>query len=239
MTLPTCEHLYDVIDVTWPAAEKIHLGPWTLRRGLGGGSRVSATTGQGTSEDIPSAEAAMRGMGQPCLFMIQKGQQSLDTLLGQRGYQVKDPVTLYAAPIDLIATHRPPPVTTFEVWPPLAVQAELWAEGGIHRERLNVMERADCHRTTILGRLDDTPAGTGYIGIHDSIAMFHALEVSPKFRRRGLAVSMVRAMAFWAKSQGATHMALVVTQANIGANALYSSLGFEAVGHYHYRHLPE
>jgi GNAT superfamily N-acetyltransferase len=160
-------------------------------------------------------------------------------MLAGKGYRIKDPVTLYAAPIDRIATHRPPPVTTFEVWPALAIQADIWAEGGIGSERMAVMERADCPKTTILGRINDTPAGTAYVGISNGIAMFHALEVAQRFRRRGLAAHMIRAMAFWARENGAKHFALVVTEANVGANALYASLGFDVVGHYHYRILPE
>jgi N-acetylglutamate synthase len=50
---------------------------------------------------------------------------------------------------------------------------------------------------------------------------------------------MIRAMAFWARENGAKHFALVVTEANVGANALYASLGFDVVGHYHYGILPE
>ena len=36
--------LFDVLHATWPAAETRRAGPWTLRRGDGGGSRVSAAT---------------------------------------------------------------------------------------------------------------------------------------------------------------------------------------------------
>ena len=43
--------------------------------------------------------------------------------------------------------------------------------------------------------------------------------------------------ARWARTQGATHMAVLCTKANEGANALYTSLGLEVVGQYHYRFL--
>jgi hypothetical protein len=46
---------------------------------------------------------------------------------------------------------------------------------------------------------------------------------------------MMQHAAVWAGRQGATHLALAVTRANGGANALYSSLGMEVAGRYHYR----
>ena len=39
----------------------------------------------------------------------------------------------------------------------------------------------------------------------------------------------------WAAEQGADRLALAVTQANSGAIALYTSLGMQPVGEYHYR----
>ncbi len=68
-----------LIDATWPTAELTHAGGFAIRRGAGGGSRVSASTaltpGAG---DIAEAEAAMAALGQPGLFMIRDGDAALD-----------------------------------------------------------------------------------------------------------------------------------------------------------------
>ncbi|HDZ80969.1 MAG TPA: GNAT family N-acetyltransferase, partial [Roseobacter sp.] len=40
---------------------------------------------------------------------------------------------------------------------------------------------------------------------------------------------------FGAQTQGAGHIAVLCTKANVGANRLYQSLGFAHVGDYHYR----
>ena len=146
---------------------------------------------------------------------------------------------MYAAPAAQIATERPPPVTSFEVWPPLAVQVEIWATGGISQGRLDVMERARAPKTTLLGRANDRPAGTVFVGVAGDCAMIHALEIGHAHRRQGLARHLTRAAAFWALDAGATYLTLVTTQANDGANALYTSLGMTLVGHYHYRILTE
>ncbi|MEJ8561731.1 GNAT family N-acetyltransferase [Yoonia sp. GPGPB17] len=241
MTFPTAQKLYAVIDGTWPSSAKQALGPWTIRIDGSGSSRVSAATAEQlvTDADIPQAEEAMRAAGQVPLFMIREGEAALDDLLRARGYVIKDPVNMYAAPIAKIATERPPPVTSFEVWPPLAAQIELWAEGGIGAGRLAVMDRAREPKTTLLGRSHDRPAGTVYVGIAADCAMIHALEIGTKLRRQGLARHLTQAAAFWAQDNGADYLTLVTTQANTGANALYSSLGMTLVGHYHYRTLPE
>jgi GNAT superfamily N-acetyltransferase len=241
MSFPDIHKLYAVIDGTWPSSAKQALGPWTIRLDSGGGSRVSAATAElaAGDADIPQAEAAMREAGQVPLFMIRAGYEALDRHLAARGYQIKDVSNLYAAPIADVATQRPPPVTSFEVWPPLAAQLEIWAEGGIGSGRIAVMDRARHPKTTLMGRLSDRPAGTVYVGVAADCAMIHALEISDQHRRQGLARHLTRAAAFWAQDNGAAYLTLVTTQANIGANALYASLGMTLVGQYHYRTLPE
>ena len=241
MSLPTVQKLYAVIDGTWPSFAKRAVGPWIIRIDGKGGSRVSAASVEAdfTNFDIADAEDAMREVGQTPLFQIREGDEALDEMLAARGYQIKDPVNLYAAPVGDIATHRPPPVTAFTVWPPLAVQAEVWAAGGIGQGRLDVMDRARQPKTTLLGRINDRPAGTVFVGIAADCAMIHALEIAKEHRRQGLALHLTRAAAFWAQDQGADFLTLVTTQANAGANALYTSLGMTLVGQYHYRILPE
>jgi len=101
------------------------------------------------------------------------------------------------------------------------------------------MHRAAGPKTTVLGRVHDTPAGTAFAAIHNDTAMLHAIETSHAFRRQGLGRHMIRALAFWAQDHGASQVALLVTRTNVAANALYSSMGFTAVGGYHYRIHPE
>jgi GNAT superfamily N-acetyltransferase len=241
MSVPSAKKLYAIIDGTWPASAKQAVGPWTVRLDGSGSSRVSAATAEldVTEGDIAQAADAMREAGQTPLFMIREGDEALDTMLAARGYVIKDPVNMYAASARTIATERPPPVTSFEVWPPLAAQVEIWAGGGIGQGRLDVMERARAPKTTLLGRANDRPAGTVFVGVAGDCAMIHALEIGHAHRRQGLARHLSRAAAFWALDAGATYLTMVTTQANDGANALYTSLGMTLVGQYHYRILTE
>lgn len=234
---PDIRTLYSVTEATWPPAAARAAGPWIIRDGQGGGKRVSAATATGpvTAGDLPLAEDAMRALNQTPLFMIREGDDTLDALLAEHGYGVIDPVNVYAIPLDALTDTPPPRVTTFDLWEPMAIQRDIWAEGGIGPARIAVMQRAAQPKTALFGRDDNRPAATGFVAIHDRIAMIHALEVLPRHRRRGLAAHLTRHAARWALAHGATHLAVLCTQANTGANALYTSLGMALVGQYHYR----
>ena len=235
--LPDASKLYQVIDGTWPAASETQSGPWLIRDGQNGGQRVSATIAMDTftEADLQPAEDAMQALNQPRLFQIRAGDRQLDDMLAARGYQIVDPVNLWVAPVGEVATDYPPPVTAFHVWEPLAIQIDIWAKGGIGEGRLNVMRRAEGPKTALLGRLNDSPAGAGFVAIHDGIAMVHALEVLEHQRKQGMGRYFMRLAAFWAQDKGASHLSVVCTQANDGANALYSKLGMSLAGQYHYR----
>ena len=234
--MPEAATLYDVCEGTWPPAKSWTSGAWTLRDGAGGGKRVSAATAlrDATMDDIAQAEGAMREMGQTPLFMIREGEGALDAQLAARGYDLIDEVMLYAAPVEALTDLAIPPVTCFSIWEPLAIMKEIWAQGGIGPARLDVMERAAV-KTGILSRWNEKPAGVAFAAIHGTTAMVHAVEVLPHQRRMGVAEWMMRAAAFWAAENGATHISVLCVTANIPANALYTKLGFTAVGTYHYR----
>lgn len=230
------ETLFDAIDATWPAARRRSEGPWMFRDGAGGGKRVSATsaTAPAGPADIASAEKTMRSGGQDPLFMIRPADKALDAALEMRAYSLLDPTNVYTAPVAKLTDVPVPRVTAFCIWEPLAIMEEIWAAGGIGPERLAVMARAEV-KTGILARWREKPAGAAFVAVHGDICMVHAVEILAEQRRQGVAGWVMRAAAFWGRDHGAQHVAVLCTQANTAANRLYSSLGFEAVGQYHYR----
>lgn len=231
----------DVVEGTWPSAQRQKLGPFLVRQGLGGGSRVSAANalGPASDEDIAAAEVAMQALGQKRIFCLWPGDEALDTQLEGRGYSVLDPVNIYTCPVEHLTDLPLPRVTVFSIWEPLAIMREIWAEGGIGPERLAVMERAPGPKTGLLLRYSDQPAGTGFVAMHGDVAMVHALEILPAHRRQGLGQWAMRAAALWAQDQGAGTLSVICTKANAGANGLYRALGMELAGEYHYRQLAE
>ena len=231
--------LHAALEATWPPAARQICGPFTLRDGQGGGKRVSAATLQGDASEaeISAAEKTMQAMGQAPLFMI-RAEPALDQALEARGYVRVDPTLFYAAPIAVVA-EAPRPVALLSCWPPLAIQRQLWADAGVGPARLAVMARASAPRNAFIARFQNRAAGVGFAALHDGIAMLHALETVPDFRRQGVARYMVRGIADWARSQGAEWFALAVTERNMAARALYSALNMTEAGAYHYRQHPE
>ncbi|PVA11984.1 GNAT family N-acetyltransferase [Pelagivirga sediminicola] len=240
MTAPDASTLLAVLEATWPAHARRRQGPWTLRDGRGGGKRASAATAAAPvcAADLPDAEAAMRTGGAAPLFMIHEGAEALDALLAGAGYEVIDPVVIYAAPLQALAMDAPSPTASFHIWEPLAIQREIWAEGGIGPARVAVMERVQGDKTALFGRKAGRAAAAGFAAIEGNTAMVHALEVRPDFRRQGVARALMLEAARWAMGRGARHLAVVCTEGNIGARGLYASLGLQTAGRYHYRQHP-
>jgi ribosomal protein S18 acetylase RimI-like enzyme len=228
----TPETLARVMEATWPPASRHSLGPFTLRDGAGGGKRVSAASLDGTftEADLDAVEAAMPSP----LMLVREGDTALDAALESRGWRVVDPVVAYAAPVATLTADLPP-LAAFPHWPPLEIARSLWAEGGIGPARIAVMDRVQGPKAAILARLDDRPAGVGFVACEGADAMLHALEVRAEQRRKGAGQALVQAAANWAAAQGAARLSLVVTRQNVAARALYTRLGMEVVGQYHYR----
>lgn len=229
--------LFAAMEATWPAASQLRAGGWLVRDGQGGGKRVSSATvaGPQAQHTIDDAIAAHQALGQAAVFSLRPEDAALDQALADRGFVLKDPVVLYEAPVATLAAEAPERLTSFPIWPPLAIMAEIWDEGHIDGARLAVMARAKVPKTTILGRVEDRAAGALYVACHGDLAMVHALHVAPQMRRKGLARNLMRAAAGWALDQGASRLALAVTRENAEANALYRAMGMREAGQYHYR----
>ncbi len=227
------DSLFDVIETTWPAAAATRVGPFVRRDGAGGGKRVSATSLSGEFD-----EENFRNVASDPLFSVRPDQVAFDSVLAARGYQILDPSVLYECPIEKLAAQELPRVVAFDVWPPLQIMCDVWDAGGISKTRRDVMDRADCEKTSILGRINDRAAGAAYAGLHNGVTMVHALEISPQHRRKGLAKHMMVCAAKWGALRSADTFAVVTTEANTAAKALYTGLGMTLAGSYHYRSKP-
>jgi GNAT superfamily N-acetyltransferase len=228
----TDDKIFAAVDATWPAHKTREIGGWIIREGRGGGQRVSAASGTG---DIGVAEKAMDALGQDHLFMIRGDQAELDTELAVRGYVIKDPVNLLVCDAaNLVGGFKPKLEAIFAEFP-MPMLAEIWAEGGIGPARLDVMQRANCTKTFVMGRIDERASAAAFVAASSGICMAHAVEVLARERRRGVAERMMRAAAWWGLRHGAETFCVLTTQANTGAQALYRKLGMETAAQYHYR----
>lgn len=229
---------FALIAATWPPAETRRLGPWTLRRGAGGGSRVSAATLEGDFGGLEAAEAAMRDWGQRPQVMIRPGETALDDELAARGWALSQASTILAGPAAALAPESRDE-RAIDCDGPLACMTALWEAGGIGAGRRAVMERVQGPRTWLLGRTDHRPVACAFAALDRDAAMIHALEVSAEARRAGHGARLTRAAAAWARDRGANVLALVVTDANAGARTLYDRLGLRETARYHYRVAPQ
>lgn len=231
---------FRLLDATWPAAERVEVGSFTLRRGEGGDKRVSAATASGavTEADIAAAEQAMDDRGQQAMFAVRADQTALDRMLVERAYLTLDPTRLYEVPSHDLASLDTPADVGFPVWPPLQVQKDIWAAGGIGPARLAVMDRVTAPKTTILGRLGGDAAGTAFVAVHERIAVIHALDVLSHLRRRGVARNVLVHAARWGRENGADRLVALSTKANTSAAELFERLGFAGADAYHYRIRP-
>lgn len=231
--------LLDGMAATWPPERDVMVGPFRLRIAPGGGNRVTCATAEGpvSPADIAALEQAALVHGQTPTVMLREDEAPLDTALQSAGWQMGEDVVLMEGPAAPIPD--PAPLAGFAVWPPLAVQEAIWAEGHIGPERLAIMHRAPGPKTALMARAQDRPAGTGFAAVHGDAVFLHALAVPPAMRRRGAGRAMVMAAAMWARQTGIPRLALAVTHGNMPARALYASLGMTDVGRYHYRIRPQ
>ena len=239
-TLPDAFRLFDALDATWPAAAfaRDAAPGWLLRRGDGGGKRVSCATAAapGDMPDIAAAEAGMRAWGQVPLFMLRPGEEALDAALDARGYAVVDPTVIYAAPAEAIAAA---PLKKGIMWVEmrcrLALMDEIWDAGGIGPARRAVMARAQGPQAQIMARTDGATAGIAHLAVDGEVAMIHAAEIRAERRRQGAGTGLLAGAARVAADRGARWLALAVTEANAGARALYEGAGMQQAARYRYR----
>lgn len=226
-----------VFESSWPAAEYADAGGFRVGRGQGGGGRVSSARALGPDWDgaaIAEIARIQRGWSERPMFRVADTDPSLQQALAAEGFLRETPTAVMVADCATLAALPRPRLTAFDLWPPLAIQADIWAAGNISAPRQAAMARVTLPRTALLGRVQDRAAGAAFAAVDGSVAMVHAIEVVPALRRQGVAGWLVGRAAEWAQEQGATRLALAVSRANTGARALYDRMGFAELGGYAY-----
>ncbi|MBT8458774.1 MAG: GNAT family N-acetyltransferase, partial [Boseongicola sp.] len=162
MNPPATSDLFRALDETWPPKRFVDQPPWRLREGAGGGQRVSAATASGpiTGHQVVEAEAGMRALNQHPLFMLKPGQEKMDQELELKCYDVVDPVAIYLAPTNDIATFCS---TDIEAeWPPREATLCLWSDAGIGSGRIAVMKRVPGFKTALASKSGDDVLGAAF-----------------------------------------------------------------------------
>ena len=146
-----------------------------------------------------------------------------------------DPTNIWSISSKTLSIEKIPPVTAFSIFPPLAIQRELWIANGIDASRIEIMDRVKTPKTTIFGRINAKPAASAFVAIANKMAMVHALIVDHKCQRQGMGKFVMQKVGAWAHQLGAESVIVLCPKKNQSANNFYKSLGMHVIGEYHYR----
>lgn len=235
--------LIDRMEPSWPPVARFTHGPFVLRQGLGGGSRVSAISladpnapADQIQRALPEVEAAARTLGQPPLFLLtddDAADTALANILRARGYALSDEVFAFEGPLATAVLAAG--LKVHSGWPADADALAVWNnDGRVGAARMAVMARARGEKA-VISLCDATgPVGALFAAIHDGAAVLHAIEVIPAARGRGYGHALMIAASDWARAHGADRLMLVVTKQNLPAVTLYLRHGLQVIGGYYY-----
>lgn len=129
---------------------------------------------------------------------------------------------------------------TVEMLPHIAIQEHLcfsdpWSQASLEEELRNPLS------TWLVAEVSGQTAG--YAGMHRVLdeACVTDVAVSPAYRRKGVGKALMLALEDICRREGSAFLTLEVRESNLGAIALYRSLGFEKAGRrkYYYTHPTE
>jgi ribosomal protein S18 acetylase RimI-like enzyme len=232
----------------WPAAVVQAIDGWRLRFNHGVTRRANSVWPNGWSgrrslgERLELAEQFYARRGLPARFQLTPAAEpgDVDAVLAARGYAIEESVHVQTAATEEVikGTVRscevslapgPSDAWTRTAWP----EAEL--APGVRRA---TVERIGPEIACAMALAHGRPAGAalgvaerGFVGLF----CFHTLA---GYRRRGVAASLLRALAEWARSREAEQLYLQVHELNGPARALYEGTGFSTLYRYHYRTQP-
>jgi len=231
----------------WRATEESQLGDWVLRAAGGFTGRANSVLAVG-DPGLPVESAVARARdwyaarGLPALVSVafpvgQAEGSDLDRFLRERGWPVLRGAIVMTAGVAALTG----PVDGVDV---TADPDEGWL--GLYRYR---GERPPPVSRRLLKSapwqafgsvvLDGRTVAIGRVAIAAGWAGLTAVEVAPDYRRRGLGMTITRALVAAAVARGGVAgLYLQVDDANAAARALYHQAGFTDHHAYHYRASP-
>jgi ribosomal protein S18 acetylase RimI-like enzyme len=227
---------------SWRGLEEQPFGDWLLRAGGGFTGRANSVLVAGRAPvPLPEAVSAVarwytdRGL-RPRAQVPLPGAEEADEAFAAAGWHRDEDVLVLTAPL--------------AGWPPPSVRVDLagtpddaWLAGYRYRGAPlpavagQVLLGAD--RPVFASvRLAPEPAPLAAVArgaVVENLLVVTAVTVDQPARRRGLATSVMSALAAWGRPLGASACVLQVVASNAPALALYERLGFTEHHRYHYR----
>ncbi|MDT0400540.1 MULTISPECIES: GNAT family N-acetyltransferase [Streptomyces] len=244
------EELARVSARAWRPVESERLGDWELRAADGFTRRANSVLPLGDpgvplDEALTAVRAWYTARGLPAYVQTATGaegaQEPLCAELERRGWVREVTAELWTGALAPVADlgGEPSGVTLSreadEAW------LARYQRKGVSGVALRVLgSGASVWFATVPGDGGTgAPAAIGRCVVDGRWAGFAAVEVDPALRRRGLATTVMAALARRALEEGASAAWLQVEDDNAGARALYTRLGFAAHHAYHHHRAPE
>ncbi|MDT0566514.1 GNAT family N-acetyltransferase [Streptomyces sp. DSM 3412] len=229
----------------WQPVERELLGEWELRAASGFTRRANSVLPLGDpGMPLDDALTAVRGWYAarrlPAFLQLATGAEGTQELLcaevADRGWVCEVTAELWIGALAPVADREGAGVelsrTADEAW------LGRYQRKGLGEVALKVLGSGpSVWFATVPGAEGAGPAAIGRCVVDGRWAGFAAVEVDPAQRRRGLATTVVAALARRAWDEGASAGWLQVETDNAGARALYGRLGFAA--HHAYHHYRE
>ncbi|MET8406946.1 GNAT family N-acetyltransferase [Streptomyces sp. NPDC005195] len=240
------EELARVAARAWRPVESERLGDWELRAASGFTRRANSVLPLG-EPGVPLDEAltlvrdwyAARGL--PARVQTATGaegtQEALCAELEARGWTREVTAGLWIGPLAPLADRAAPDVVLSRTAD--AAWLGRYQRKGLGDIALKVLGGGpSVWFATVPGAAGEAPAAIGRCVVDGRWAGFAAVEVDPAHRRRGLATTVMAALAGRALEEGASAAWLQVESDNTGARALYTGLGFAPHHAYHHYRAP-
>ncbi|MGW0709099.1 GNAT family N-acetyltransferase [Streptomyces sp. NPDC002643] len=241
------EELARVAARGWQPVEREPLGDWELRAAAGFTRRANSVLPLG-DPGIPLDEAltAVRrwyaDRGLPAYIQPATGtegtQERLCAEVERRGWVKEVTAELWIGGLAQVADRDASGVVLSRV----ADEAWLsrYQRKGVSEVALKVLGSGpSVWFATVPGAEGEGPAAIGRCVVDGRWAGFSAVEVAPEWRRRGLATTVMTALARRALEEGASAGWLQVELDNVGAREMYAGMGFAAHHAYHHYRGPE
>jgi len=244
--------LEEAAALGWRAPEEDRLGRWLLRAADGFTGRANSALPLGepglplaaatgwvrrwyTERDLPALIAVPYPVGRP-------KASELDRFLAGQGWTVRPgTVTVMTARAEAVARRSPAAPVPVHV---AAEPDDAWLA------RYHFMGQPDLPpsgRQLLVSApwqafgsvwADGQAVAIGRIAVAAGWAGLTAIEVDPRYRRRGLATALTARLATLAVARGAAGLFLQVEDGNDAAHRLYQRAGFADHHGYHYRVAP-
>lgn len=241
------EELARVSSRGWQPVERELLGAWELRAASGFTRRANSVLPLG-DPGMPLDEAltAVRGWyaarGLPAYAQLATGAEGTQELLcaelEERGWVREVTAELWIGSLAPIGDREAPGVALSraadEAW------LSRYQRKGVSEVALKVLGSGpSVWFATVPGAAGEPPVAIGRCVVDGRWAGFAAIEVDPAQRRKGLATTVMAALARRALEEGASAGWLQVEEENVGARGLYAGMGFSAHHAYHHYRAPE